>query len=78
MSEMARDGVFLNNDGTLDEVCGYSVYLEHMNRNQWFLLVGHKDGTETAIWFGSKDLKRPLMEKREPRPAVPVEKHDAE
>lgn len=62
------DRVTFNDDGTLDEVCGSRyAHLEHMHGNSWFLLVGHDDGTETAIWFKSKDLRRPFWEMREPR-----------
>ena len=66
---MTRDGVFFSGD-KLDEVCGQYVHLEHMDGNRWFLLVGHKDGTESAFWFGSKDLKRPFWEKRGRRPRL--------
>jgi len=56
-------------DGRLDEVCGSrGAHLEHMHGNRWFLLIGHDDGTETAIWFSSKDLRKPFYERREPRP----------
>lgn len=62
------DRVTFNENGTLDEVCGTGfAHLEHMDKNSWFLLIGHADGTETAIWFSSKDLKRPFWEKRGPQ-----------
>jgi hypothetical protein len=55
-------------DGCLDEICGGFAHLEHMGGKDWFLLIGHDDGTETAVWFRSKDLRRPSYERREPRP----------
>lgn len=55
--------------GRLDEVCGSrGAHLEHMDGDRWFLLIGHDDGTETAIWFSSRDLKKPFYERRGPRP----------
>ena len=60
--------VQFNDDGTLDEVCSTrGAHLEHMHGNHWFLVFYHEDGTDTAIWFTSKDLKKPFWEKREPR-----------
>lgn len=59
--------VQFNDDGSLDEV--YSTkgaHLEHMDGNRWFLSFEHKDGSSSAFWFTSKDLKRPFWEKREP------------
>lgn len=64
-SEMDNRVVF-NLDGTLDEVCSSrGAHLEHMNGNRWFLIFYHEDGTETAFWFNSKDLKKPFWEKRD-------------
>lgn len=58
-------------DGKLDEVCGRGfAHLEHMGNGRWFLLVGHDDGSETALWFSSKDLRKPLYERRTPRPST--------
>lgn len=49
----------------LDEICGSrGAHLECMGGNRWFLLIGHDDGTETAIWFSSKDLRKPFYERR--------------
>jgi hypothetical protein len=54
--------------GRLDEVVGRGfAHLEHMHGHHWFLLIGHDDGTETAIWFDSKSLKRPFYERRTAR-----------
>lgn len=55
-------------EGRLDEVFGSRhAHLECMGKNRWFLLIGHDDGSETAIWFSSKDLRRPFCERRPPR-----------
>lgn len=55
-------------DGELDEVVATAgAHLERLDKNRWFLLLCHADGTETAIWFDSKDLKKPFMETRKPR-----------
>jgi hypothetical protein len=57
--------------GKLDEICGSQfAHLEHMGGSSWFLLVGHDDGTETAVWFRSKDLRQPSYERRPPRKAA--------
>lgn len=54
--------------GRLDEVCGSKgAHLEYMGGGKWFLIVGHDDGSQTAIWFRSKDLMKPFMERRAPR-----------
>lgn len=51
--------------GRLDEVCGSGfAHLESMGGRNWFLLIGHDDGTETALWFRSEDLRRPSYERR--------------
>jgi len=58
-------------DGRLDEiVSSRGAHLERMDKNRWFLIFYHDDGTETAIWFSSKDLKKPFWETREPRPKL--------
>ena len=55
-------------DGCLDEGVGSRrAHLERLGRSRWFLVIGHDDGTETAIWFKSKDLKKPFYERRAPR-----------
>lgn len=60
--------VTFNDDDTLDEVCSTrGAHLEHMGGGHWFLIFHHADGTETAIWFKSKDLRKPYWETREPR-----------
>jgi hypothetical protein len=57
--------VQFNDDGTLDEVCSTrGAHLEHMDGNRWFLSFQHGDGTSSAFWFSSKDLKKPFWEKR--------------
>ncbi|MCA0032785.1 hypothetical protein [Mesorhizobium sp. B263B2A] len=62
------DRVDFNDDGTLDEVVSTKgAHLEHLGGNRWFLIFYHEDGTDTAIWFSSRDLKRPFGEKRRPR-----------
>lgn len=54
--------------GKLDEAFGTGfAHLEHMGGNEWFLLIGRADGSESAFWFTSKDLKKPFWEKRPPR-----------
>lgn len=64
-----EDRVATEADGRLDEiVAAAGAHLEYLGDNRWFLSMFHADGTETAIWFGSKDLRRPMMEKRLPRP----------
>lgn len=63
------DRITFDKKGELDEVCGSRfAHLERMGGNNWFLLIGHDDGTETAIWFKSKDLKKPFWEERPPSP----------
>ena len=53
--------------GELDEIFGVGhTHLERLSNNTWFLLIGHEDGSETALWFTSKDLPT-LMERRPPR-----------
>jgi hypothetical protein len=62
------DRVTFDEKGELDEVVGTGfAHLERMGRNHWFLLIGHKDGTETAIWFDSPNLKKPFWEERPAR-----------
>ncbi len=52
-------------DGTLDEiVCTKGAHLEHIGKNRWFLIFCHEDGTETALWFTSRDLRKPFWEIR--------------
>jgi len=56
-------------DGRLDEVvASKGAHLERMDDNRWFILFEHEDGSETAIWFSSKDLEKPFWETRPPRP----------
>jgi hypothetical protein len=60
-------------DGHLDEVVSSrGAHLERMSGNRWFLIFYHEDGTETAIWFDSKNLRKPFWETREPRPSHPT------
>lgn len=64
----SNDRVTYDDKGRLDEIVGSRfAHLEHMNKDSWFLLIGHDDGTETALWFTSHDLRKPLIERREPR-----------
>lgn len=61
------DRVDFNSDGTLDEVvAARGAHLEHLGGKRWFLIFCHKDGTDSAFWFESKDLKKPHYETREP------------
>lgn len=54
--------------GKLDEICGSRyAHLEHMGGGSWFLIIGHDDGSDTAVWFRSKDLRKPSYERRAPR-----------
>jgi hypothetical protein len=62
-------------DGCLDEVVAVrGAHLERIGANRWFLSFMHADGTETSIWFSSKDLKKPFMETR-PKPILST-KHE--
>jgi hypothetical protein len=59
------DRVTFNDEGTLDEVCSTrGAHLEYLGNNRWFLAFYHGDGTDSAFWFGSKDLKKPFWETR--------------
>lgn len=61
---MSEDRVSYDDKGKLDEIVGTrGAHLERMSKNEWFLSIWHADGTETAIWFSSKDLPQ-LVEKR--------------
>ncbi|MBM7049692.1 hypothetical protein [Rhizobium lusitanum] len=52
-------------DGKLDEIVSTKgAHLEHMGNSRWFLSFQHEDGTETAIWFTSRDLMKPAFEIR--------------
>ncbi len=71
-----QDGnrVEFRKNGTLDEVFGSRFgHLEHMGGNRWFLEIGHADGTSSAFWFSSKDLKKPFWETRQPGRFKPVD-----
>jgi hypothetical protein len=62
---MPPDRISFTDKGQLDEVVASGgAHLEHMGKDRWFLLFCHEDGTETAIWFGSRDLRKPFWEKR--------------
>lgn len=66
---MSPDRVTFTDKGTLDEIvssCG--AHLERIGPNRWFLLMCHGDGTDTALWFTSRDLVKPFWETR-PAPA---------
>jgi hypothetical protein len=61
---MAHDRVEFVKD-KLDEIYGSrGAHLEYMGDNQWFLLFTHEDGTQTALWFKSRDLRKPSFEIR--------------
>jgi hypothetical protein len=55
--------VRLNDDGTLDEVCGQGVdaHLEQMDAGHWFLTIG-----DVAVWLFSKRKITTTYERREP------------
>lgn len=57
------DRVDFDDHGELDEIVSASgAHLERMDKNRWFLEFMHEDGTSTAIWFSSKDLRQQLIE----------------
>ena len=62
--ESAKDRVdFIN--GKLDEVVSSrGAHLERIDHSRWFLIFYHADGTETAMWFSSRDLRKPFWETR--------------
>lgn len=63
-----EDRVTFTDKGRLDEVCSSrGAHLEHMDGKRWFLTFYHEDGTESAFWFESKDLKQPFWETRPAR-----------
>jgi hypothetical protein len=45
--------VRLNDDGTLDEVCGTGAHLEQMDKDHWFLEVLNGDKS-VAVWLHSR------------------------
>ena len=52
-------------DGKLDEiVSSRGAHLERLGKNRWFLIFYHADGSETALWFSSRDLRKPFWETR--------------
>lgn len=59
------DRVTFDDSGQLDEVVGTAgAHLERIGDNQWFLVFGHTDGSQSAFWFTSRDLCKPKWEKR--------------
>lgn len=51
--------------GKLDEIVSTAgAHLEYMGGGRWFLAFYHEDGTSTALWFSSKDLREPFWETR--------------
>jgi hypothetical protein len=49
------DRVTLDDKGEPDEIFGSRFgHLERLRRDEWFLLVGHEDGTETAVRISGK------------------------
>lgn len=68
MSE-SIDRISYGDDGKLDEIVGTrGAHLERMTKNEWYLSIWHADGTETAIWFNSKDLPQ-MIERRDAAPS---------
>lgn len=58
-------------NGTLDEIVSTKgAHLESMGGNDWFLAFYHEDGTSTALWFSSKDLRKPHWETRPARAPI--------
>lgn len=52
-------------DGKLDEIVSTAgAHLERIDKNRWSLIFYHANGTETALWFTSKDLRTPFWEIR--------------
>lgn len=52
-------------NGKLDEIVSTrGAHLEHLGSGRWFLSFQHEDGTETALWFTSRDLLKPFWEIR--------------
>jgi hypothetical protein len=69
-----KDRVDFTDKGTLDEVvCSAGAHLECMGGNRWVLEFQHADGTSTAFWFGSKDLRKPFWETRKPKDGKAVQ-----
>jgi hypothetical protein len=51
-------------NGKLDEIVSTAgAHLERIGSSKWFLSFQHADGSETALWFTSRDLPA-LLEKR--------------
>lgn len=62
------DRVDFTEKGALDEIVSTrGAHLECMGGDRWFLSFQHEDGSETAVRFSSRDLRRPFLEKREAR-----------
>lgn len=54
-------------DEELDEIVATrGAHLERVGQNRWFIRFSHADGTETALWFSSRDLRKPMWETRRP------------
>ena len=65
---MALDRVDFTEEGKLDEIVATKgAHLEYMGGANWFLEFHHEDGTSTALWFTSRSLQKPFMEKRTAR-----------
>lgn len=57
--------------GKLDEVySAKGAHLECIGGADWFLAFYNEDGTSSAFWFSSKDLRKPFWERR-PAPTLP-------
>lgn len=55
----------LNDDGSLDEVCGPGGHLEQMDKDHWFLEIG-----DVAVWLTSKRRINAMFERRDELPPL--------
>lgn len=62
-----KDRIEWEDDGRLDEiVAAGGSHLEHMGSGRWFLEMVRADGSSIALWFKSKELRKPFHEYRDP------------
>lgn len=62
------DRVTFTDKGKLDEIVAtQGAHLERTGKHSWFITFDHADGSSTVIWFESKDLVSPTIEKRAPQ-----------
>ena len=74
-----RNRVTYDDKGRLDEiVCSRGAHLERMSKNHWFLSFCHEDGTETAIWFKSKDFPSLIETRPAPADLHPIQNGEGE